>query len=144
MSFRLEALLKVRKNQENMAQRAVGEIQARIVAGEDNLEHIAESSQINQQHMTQRYAQTVDSRTLLLYDAYFNGLSVQAQAEHQSIREATQQVEGKRQELVEAMKKRRTLEFLKEKEIERERAEAQKREIAFLDDVASTQWHMRP
>jgi len=144
MSFRLEALLRVRKNQENLVQRALGEIQARIVTGENHLQHIAESSQSTQQLMNKRYTQELDSSTLQLYDNYFNGLALQTGKEHQTIQEATALAEDKRQELVEAMKKRRTLEFLKEKEIERERSEAQKREIAFLDDVTSTQWHRRP
>ncbi len=143
MSFRLESLLRVRKNQENLVQRALGEINAKIVAGEDNLEAISKSATSTQQMMNQRYNQELDSSTLQLYNNYLNGLKIKTSQEQEEIQAATSEVEGKREELVEAMKKRRTLEFLKEKEIIRERAAAQKREIAFLDDVASTQWHRR-
>lgn len=143
MSFRLEALLRMRKNQENLVQRALGEINTRIVHGEDKLKDISKSSKSTQQLMNDRYAQVLDSKTLQLYNNYFNGLEIQTRTEHQNIHEATTQAEGKRQELVESMQKRRTLEFLKEKEIAKERLAAQKKEIAFLDDVASTQWHRR-
>ena len=59
------------------------------------------------------------------------------------ISEVTEKATAKRVELTEAMRKRRALEILKEQEHLRNRNEQQKRETAFLDEIASNQWMMK-
>ncbi|CAI2719238.1 flagellar export protein FliJ [Nitrospina watsonii] len=143
MSFRLEGLLRVRKNQENMVQRAFAEINAQRVAHREMLDRLNDSRRRQRENLNQRFSDNLDASTLGLYDNYFNGARIDERSSQKQIEEVTEKIETKRQELAETMKKRRTLEFLKEQQLLRERKEAQKRETAFLDDVASTQWHRR-
>lgn len=143
MSFRLEGLLRVRKNQENMVQRAFAEINAQRVAHREMLDRLNDSRRRQRENLNQRFSDNLDASTLSLYDNYFNGARIDERSSQKQIEEVTEKIETKRQELAETMKKRRTLEFLKEQQLLRERKEAQKRETAFLDDVASSQWHRR-
>jgi flagellar FliJ protein len=143
MSFRLEGLLRVRKNQENQVQRVLAEINTQLVSHRKTMQQLEASRRRNRESLNQRYAEPVDASTLSLYDNFFNGADRDEQARQQAIEEVSGRMESKRQELVKAMKKRRTLEFLKEQQQHRDSAEARKRETAFLDEVATAQWHRR-
>ena len=143
MSFRLEGLLRVRKNQENQVQRALGEIGVQLVSHREAMQHLEATRQRHRDTLKQRYAGPVDASTLGLYDNYFDGVDRNEQGRRQVIEEVSGKMESKRQELVEAMQKRRTLEFLKEQQQNRERAEARRRETEFLDEIAAAQWHRR-
>ena len=56
------------------------------------------------------------------------------------ILEISTKLEAKREEVVEAMRKRRTMEILKERDILKERKIREKKETAILDEVASNLW----
>jgi flagellar export protein FliJ len=57
--------------------------------------------------------------------------------------ETGEKVEAKRSELVEAMRKRRALEILKDRDILKIKRKALKDEISLMDEIASTRWQMR-
>lgn len=143
MSFRLEGLLRVRKNQENQVQRVLAQINTQLVSHQQTMQKLEADRRRHREHLNQRYAEPVDASTLGLYDNFFNGADRTEQSRRQVIEEVSGKMESHRQELVEAVKKRRTLEFLKEQQQNRERAEAHKRETSVLDDVAAAQWHRR-
>ena len=52
--------------------------------------------------------------------------------------------EDKRKEVIEAGRKRRTMEILKEKDFLKYRKEMMKEETALMDEVASNMWRMNP
>lgn len=56
------------------------------------------------------------------------------------ISEINTKLEAKREEVVEAMRKRRTLEILKERDILKERKIRDKKETAIQDEIASNLW----
>ncbi|MCF8721527.1 flagellar export protein FliJ [Nitrospina gracilis] len=143
MSFRLEGLLRVRKNRENMVQRAFAEINAQLVAHRETLHRLNEQRRHQKEALNRKFSENLDASTLNLYDHFFEGDRLREQVHRKTIDEVSEKMETKRQELAETMKKRRTLEVLKEQHILREKKEAQKRETAFLDDVAASQWHRR-
>ena len=51
-----------------------------------------------------------------------------------------EKLEAKKEEVVEAMRKRRTMEILKERDILKERKLRERKETAILDEVASNLW----
>ena len=56
------------------------------------------------------------------------------------ISEINTKLEAKREEVVEAMRKRRTMEILKERDMLRQKKVREAKETAILDEVASNLW----
>jgi len=80
---------------------------------------------------------------LELYDRFFQSVSSRSGFQEQIISETGEKVEAKRTELVKAMKQRRVLEILKDREILKKQRKALKDEITLIDEVAATRWQMR-
>jgi len=78
--------------------------------------------------------------TMMLYDNFFKGTQIQEERQDKIISEITTKLEAKREEVVEAMRKRRTLEILKERNRLKELKIRERKETAILDEVASNLW----
>ncbi len=140
MTFRFESLLRLRKNAENLEQRAMAEMQNHLYARQNELQDLNSSDTKNKDELQTLLQQTIPGRTLGLYDRYFQSLGIRSGLQKQIISETAEKVETKRLELVEAMKKRRVLEILKDREILKKKRKALKDEIALMDEIASTRW----
>ncbi|MEE8205687.1 MAG: flagellar export protein FliJ [Nitrospinaceae bacterium] len=140
MTFRFESLLRLRKNAENLEQRAMAEMQNHLYARQNELQDLNSSDTKNKDELQTRLQQTLPGRTLGLYDRYFQSLGIRSGLQKQIISETAEKVETKRLELVEAMKKRRVLEILKDREILKKKRKVLKDEIALMDEIASTRW----
>ncbi len=140
MTFRFESLLRLRKNAENLGQRAMAEMQNHLYARQNELQDLNSSDTKNKDELQTRLQQTLPGRTLGLYDRYFQSLGFRSGLQKQIISETAEKVETKRLELVEAMKKRRVLEILKDREILKKKRKVLKDEIALMDEIASTRW----
>jgi flagellar FliJ protein len=140
MTFRFESLLRLRKNAENLEQRKMAEMQNHLYARQNELQDLNSSDTKNKEELQTRLQQTLPGRTLGLYDRYFQSLGIRSGLQNQIISETAEKVETKRLELVEAMKKRRVLEILKDREILKKKRKALKDEIALMDEIASTRW----
>ncbi len=143
MTFRFETLLRLRKNAENLEQRKMAEMQNHLYARQNELQDLNFSGTKNKEELQNRLQQSIPGRTLGLYDRYFQSLGIQSGLQEQIISETGEKVEAKRSELVEAMKKRRVLEILKDRDILKKKRKVLKDEIAFMDEIASTRWQMR-
>lgn len=143
MTFRFETLLKLRKNAENLGQREMAEIQNHLYARQNELQDLNSSGTKNKEELQSRLQQSLPGRTLGLYDHYFQSLGIRSGHQEQIISETGKKVETKRSELVEAMRKRRVLEILKDREILKKKRKALKDETALMDETASTRWQMR-
>ena len=143
MTFRFETLLKLRKNAENLEQREMAEIQNHLYARQNELQDLYSSGTKNKEELQSRFQQSIPGRTLDLYDHYFQSMSLRSGLQEQIISETGEKVEAKRSELVEAMRKRRVLEILKDRDILKKKRKVLKDEIAFMDEIASTRWQMR-
>ena len=75
-----------------------------------------------------------------MYDNFFHGTRSQGVRQEKIISEINTKLEAKREEVVEAMRKRRTLEILKERDMLKERKTRERKETAVLDEVASNLW----
>jgi flagellar FliJ protein len=66
------------------------------------------------------------------------------EAQRQNVLEAERDFNLKRQDLIAAMKKRKTLDRLKEKGLQAYEQEQFKKERSFMDEVASRQFNQKP
>lgn len=140
MRFRLETLLRLRKNQENLVQKAYADIQRHLNAQQDELNAISTSQERTREELNTRLEKPVDPSTLILYDQYFKSAKTRGVEQQQVITEVAERAEAKRAELIVSMQKRRTLEILRDQEYLRYRKKQMKRETALNDEVASIQW----
>lgn len=143
MTFRFETLLRLRKNAENLEQRAMAEMQNHLYIRQNELQELKSSDAKNKEELQTRLEHSISGRTLDLYDSYFQSLGIRSGLYEQMISETGEKVEAKRLELVEAIKKRRILEILKDREILKKKRKIQKDEVALLDEMASSRWQMR-
>ena len=143
MTFRFETLLKLRKNEENLEQREMAEIQNHLYARKNELQDLNSSSTKNKEELQARLQQSIPGRTLELYDRYFQSTGLRSGLQERIILETDEKVATKRSELVEAMRKRRVLEILKDRDILKKKRKAHKDEITLMDEIASTRWQMR-
>jgi flagellar FliJ protein len=143
MTFRFETLLKLRKNTENLEQREMAEIQNHLYARKNELQDLTSSGKKCKEELQIRLEQSIPGRTLELYDHYFQSTGIRSDLQERIILETDEKVEAKRSELVEAMRKRRALEILKDRDILKIKRKALKDEISLMDEIASTRWQMR-
>ncbi len=143
MTFRFETLLKLRKNAENLEQREMAKMQNYLYARQNELQDLNSSGTKNNEELQSRLQQSIPGRTLGLYDRYFQSMNLRSSLQERIISETGEKVEVKRSELVEAMRKRRVLEILKDRDILKKKRKVLKDEIALMDEIASTRWQMR-
>jgi len=143
MTFRFETLLKLRKNAENLEQREMAEIQNHLYARQNELQDLNSTGAKNKEELQTRLQQSIPGRTLDLYDRYFQSMGHRSGLQEQIILETSEKVKAKRTELVEAMRKRRVLEILKDRDILKKKRKVLKDENALMDEIASTRWQMR-
>ncbi len=90
----------------------------------------------------QQEQQAVDINTLVLYNNFFEGVKTLEQRQEQIVSEVQGKLDSKRRAVVEARRKRRTLEILKEREVHAFRELEKKREIELLDESAAHLWRL--
>ena len=143
MTYRFETLVRLRKNAENLEQRAMAEMQNHLYARQHQLQNLKNSGEKNREELQTRLQQTLSGTILGLYDWYFQSLGTRTVVQEHLITDSGRKVEAQRTQLVEAMKTRRVLEILKDRELFNARRKMIKEEIAFQDEVSSTRWQMR-
>ena len=141
MRFRFETLLRIRKNQENRIQRDLGTINAHLVRQQEHLSEWQEKNFKSHDEYNRRLESTEDVTALARYDDFFQSAKVHTAHQRRIIQEIEGHVDRKRMELADSMKKRRTLEILRERHLEAWKKEQQRQETAFLDEVAGTRRH---
>lgn len=143
MTFRFETLLRLRKNEENLGQRAMAEMQNHLYSRQSELQHLQSSGTKTKGELQTRLQQSIPGKTLGLYEGYFRSLGLRSGRQEQMISETREKVEAQRLELVVAMKKRRILEILKDREVLKKKKKILKNEISAMDETASTRWQIR-
>jgi len=143
MTFRFETLLRLRKNAENLEQRAMAEMQNHLYARQSELQNLKSSGTKIKGELQTRLQQSIPGKTLGLYEGYYRSLGLRSGRQEQMISETSEKVEAQRLELVVAMKKRRILEILKDREVLKKKKKTLKNEISAMDETASTRWQIR-
>ena len=140
MSFRFDIILRLNKNKEDLLKRDMGQINALYQRQQDQKQFLQDTTEKSRNELNQRKRSNVGVETMILYDNFFQGTRAQGERQDKIISEISTRLEAKREEVVEAMRKRRTLEILKERDILKERKIREKKETAILDEVASNLW----
>ncbi len=140
MSFRFDIILRLNKNKEDLLKRDMGQINALYQRQQDQKQFLQDTTEKSRNELNQRKRSNVGVETMILYDNFFQGTRTQGERQEKIILEISTKLEAKREEVVEAMRKRRTLEILKERVILKERKIRERKETAILDEVASNLW----
>ena len=140
MSFRFDIILRLNKNKEDLLKRDMGQINALYQRQQDQKQFLQDTTEKSRNELNQRKRSNVGVETMILYDNFFQGTRTQGERQEKIILEISTKLEAKREEVVAAMRKRRTMEILKERDILKERKIREKKETAILDEVASNLW----
>jgi flagellar export protein FliJ len=140
LSFRFDIILRLNKNKENLLQKDMGRINSLYQQQQDRKQFVQDATEKSRNELNQRKRSNVGLETMILYDNFFQGTRAQGERQDKIISEISTRLEAKREEMVEAMRKRRTLEILKERDILKERKIRERKETAILDEMASNLW----
>ena len=140
MSFRFDIILRLNRTKENLLQKDMGQINALYQRQQDQKQFLQDTTEKSRNELNQRKRSNVGVETMILYDNFFQGTRAQGERQDKIISEINTKLEAKREEVVKAMRKRRTLEILQERDILKERKIREKKETAILDEVASNLW----
>jgi len=142
MKFRFGTLLKVHKNKENLLQKQLGDILAHKQKQQNRQDFLKNTRKNKINQVNQRMTQDTTINTHFLYDMFFKGNYLQNNRQETIISEIDTRAEAKREELVEASRKRRTMEILKDRDLEQYRSKLAKMETESMDEIASNHWSL--
>ena len=140
MSFRFDIILRLNRTKENLLQKDMGQINALYQRQQDQKQFMQDTTEQSKNELNQKKRSNVGVETMILYDNFFQGTRIQGERQDKIISEINTKLEAKREEVVKAMRKRRTLEILKERDILKERKIRERKETAILDEMASNLW----
>ena len=140
MSFRFDSILRLNKSKEDLLQKDMGQINALYQRQQDQKTFMRDTMEKSREELNEKKRSNASVDTMMLYDNFFKGTQVQEERQDKIISEITTKLEAKREEVVEAMRKRRTLEILKERNRLKELKIRERKETAILDEVASNLW----
>ncbi len=143
MKFRFEAILKLRKNKENAAQKVLATVNAHLLKQQDQLALMENIETKSETDLNGRMNQGTSIPMLMLYDDFFKGMRHQEKRQSKIIKEVSLQLEVRRSELAQATAKRRIMEFLKERDIQAHNDKMRKLEIEQMDEIGATQWRLK-
>ena len=142
MKFRFETLLQVHKNKENFLQKELGDILAHKQTQQNRYDLIQKVGQNGAKQINRRMTQDLRVDTYVLYNNFFEGNHLQKKKQQTIISEIDIRADTKRQELVEARRKRRTMEILKERDLKAYSEKMGKIEIEMMNEIASNYWRL--
>lgn len=135
--FRFEALLNARRHAEECLQKEFSEAR-RTLADEQS---ILKEKKSNRRHCLQeqqrKQRQGFRGPDMMLFLAYLQRLERDIDVQQKRVASAERKAGQKRQALIEAVKKRKIIEKLKEKDQESHRQALAEAERKFIDDVAA-------
>ena len=140
MSFRFESILKLNKNKEDLLQRDMAKINTMIQNQKDSQSFMQEVKDNKKKELNQKIRQNIDVETMILYDNFFRGTQIHKTRQDTIISEINVKLEAKREEVVEAMRKRKTLEILKDRDKRKEKKLREKKDLTIQDENASNLW----
>ena len=140
MTFRFDTILRLNKKQEDLLQRDMGQINVHYQRQNDRKQFIQDSVEASKDQLSEKKRSDISVETMILYDNFSRGARVQVEKQEEILSEINTKLEAKREEVVEAMRKRRTMEILKERDLLKEQKIREKNETAVLDEVASNLW----
>jgi flagellar FliJ protein len=142
--FNLEPLLNHRRYQEEVFQKELAGLKIRLAAEKDKLWILRQKIRKYVQQLQEKQTEGRAVSEIKLFVDFVDQLSKEMEAQRQNVLEAERDFNLKRQDLIAAMKKRKTLDRLKEKGLQAYEQEQFKKERSFMDEVASRQFNQKP
>ena len=134
--FRLEQVLKFRKEVEKMHQLDLAAAKQQHDTAQDRLKSEKAALEELEQECSQRQLDGIQAKDLQLYGDFSRRKAQEIQRLKESLVELEQAVHEKRDALLAAAKEKKALEVFKEKKMKNLRLEQLCRERAFLDEIA--------
>jgi flagellar FliJ protein len=140
--FNLEPLLNHRRYQEEILQKELAGLKTRLAAEKDKLRVLKKKKRqyLGQLQLKQQSGRPVSEIKLYLH--FVDHLSKEMNAQNQRVLRAEKGFNLKRQDLIQAMKKRKTLEKLQEKGFQAHQQKMLKKERDSMDEVAGNQFNL--
>jgi flagellar FliJ protein len=142
MKFRFETVLRVHKEKEDQIKKELGVINTHIQNQTDRLRFMEKIADEKKEELNRTMGQTMDIDKMVLFNNFFTGVKLEKTRQEQVILEVTEKLNLKKQDLIQSMMKRRTMEILKEREQTAFKKKQQKTEIALNDETGSNQWRL--
>jgi flagellar FliJ protein len=141
--FKLEPLLNHRRYQEEILQKELAAVKKRLQSEQAQLRALKKKQRQNLQLLHTRQKQGRPASELKLFVDFIDHLSAEMKAQREKIMQTQRQFDSTHQALLAAMKKRKTLEKLKEKDRRAYEQTQMKKERHLLDDVAGNQFILK-
>jgi flagellar FliJ protein len=140
-NFSLEALLNHRMHHEEIIQKELAVCGCRVRDEKATLLRIQQDKDRAYAEIHQKQLRGIAISEHIVYANFLEGLARNMVAQQEKIEDAERQFAQKREELIEAVKKRKTIENLKEKGLAAYSRELLKLDQDFLDEVAICRFH---
>ena len=138
--FKLQTLLDHRRHQEEVCQEELAEAQRDLSDAQKKLKGIRKDKRDNIQKLQARQTERHNASKILIFINYIEQLSRDLDAQMQQVDHASQHVTEKRDNLIAILKKRKTLEKLKEKQWLEYQRKMMQAERKFNDEIAATRY----
>jgi len=136
--FKLEALLHHRRHQEEICQKELAGLQRQLADKQDKLRRQRQQKRDTIQKLQTSQKESPRVSDIVLFMNYIAHLSKEIEVQAICVREAAKKVNQKRNELIGIVKKRKTLEKLKEKDWLAYQKKMMQDERKLMDEVATT------
>ena len=140
--FKLQALLNHRLHQEEISQKELADAQRNLSAAQDHLRRLKKDKRDNVQVLHVRQKEHHNTSDILIYIKYIEQLAQEIEIQREQVSMASRDVRQKREDMIAIVKKRKTLEKLKENEWLAYQQKMMHAERKFNDEVASVR-HIR-
>jgi flagellar protein FliJ len=142
-NFRLETVLQHRRRIEEDCQRKLAAALADLAIEKRGLAGIENSREQGREEFQQKLKSNMTASEMLLYQRYLDQLAFDIADQKRKVAAAAQLFEKRRTELVVALKKRKVLDKLKEKQATAAAKKGLKQERDFMNEIAVIR-HARP
>jgi len=142
MKFRFETVLKVHKEKENLIKKELGVINTHMQNQKDRLQFMESIANEKKEELSHIMDQDMNIDKMVLYNNFFTGVKLEKVRQEQVIAEVAEKLNLKKQDLIQSMMKRRTMEIIKEREQMAFKKKQLKTEIALNDETGSNQWRL--
>jgi len=136
--FKLQALLNHRRHQEDVCQKQLAQAGRQLADEQGKLRRQKREKRDHLQSLKVKQKALSNVSDIILSVNYIQQLSQKIEKQNHCVREATRKFNEKRSELIGIVKKRKTLEKLKEKVLQAHQQKIMQNERKLLDEVAST------
>ena len=140
--FKLQALLNHRRHQEEVSQKELADAQWKLSTAQEHLRRLRNDKHDNVQVLQDRQKEHHTTTNILIYLKYIEQISREIEVQREQVSRAARDVRQKRADLIAVVKKRKTLEKLKENERLAYQQKMMQAERKFNDEVASAR-HIR-